>query len=273
MLYQKLNNKRGGAILVIEKNWKTKLLPWFVPILLLILWQFLTSSTVSTSTKFTAPFTVLKTFIELVKSGELLTFILISTKRALLGFLIGATIGLILGLINGISKSGELLLDSTIQMLRNIPHLALVPLVILWFGIAEPAKLVLIILGVFFPVYLNTFHGIRSIDPGLLEMGKVYKLSRFQMFRHIILPGAMPSILVGIRYSLGIMWLTLIVAETVAADSGIGYLAMQGREFMQMDVIVLSILIYALLGKLSDSIAKFFEKRWLQWHPNFIKAK
>lgn len=259
--------------MAIEKNWKSRILPWLVPIAFLIIWQIFTSPGMFASTKFTAPSTVLKTFIELSKSGELFSFVLISTKRALVGFVIGAAIGLILGLINGMSKNGELLLDSTIQMLRNIPHLALVPLVILWFGIAEPAKLVLITLGVFFPVYLNTFHGIRSIDPGLLEMGKVYKLSRFQMFRHIILPGSLPSILVGIRYSLGIMWLTLIVAETVAADSGIGYLAMQGREFMQMDVIVLSILIYALLGKLSDSIAKFFEKRWLQWHPNFIKAK
>lgn len=252
-------------------EFKNRILPWALPITILLVWHFLTTVGIIQANKFPAPLKVLSTCIELLKSGELIEYILVSAKRAFSGFLIGGLIGLILGLLNGISRNSELLLDSTVQMLRNIPHLALVPLVILWFGIAEPAKLILIILGVFFPIYLNTFHGIRSIDPGLIEMGKVYKLSRFELFRHIILPGALPSILVGIRYSLGIMWLTLIVAETVAANSGIGYLAMQGREFMQMDIIVLSVLIYAILGKLSDSIAKFLEKRWLQWHPNFMK--
>jgi len=252
-------------------NLKSKVLPWLLPISVLILWHFLTTSGVVQATRFPAPLLVLESFSELIKSGELIESVLISTRRALTGFAIGGTIGLVLGLLNGISRNSELFLDSTVQMLRTIPHLALVPLVILWFGIAEPAKLVLIVLGVFFPIYLNTFHGIRSIDPGLIEMGKVYKLTRFELFRHIILPGALPSILVGVRYSLGIMWLTLIVAETVAANSGIGYLAQQGREFMQMDVIVLAVLIYAFLGKLSDSIAKFLENKWLQWHPNFMK--
>ena len=252
-------------------NKKQQLIPWLLPIVLLIIWHVFTTGAFAEHTHFIAPLAVFSTAIDLIKSGELVESIAISSKRALLGFLIGGSFGLLLGLINGISRYSELFLDSTIQMLRTIPHLALVPLVILWFGIAEPAKLILIVLGVFFPIYLNTFHGIRSIDPGLIEMGKVYKLSKFELFKHIILPGALPSILVGIRYSLGIMWLTLIVAETVAADSGIGYLAMQGREFMQMDVIILAILIYALLGKLSDSIAKFLEKRWLQWHPNFMK--
>ncbi|MER2107841.1 MAG: ABC transporter permease subunit [Solibacillus sp.] len=250
---------------------KQQFIPWLLPLALLVIWHIFTTGIFAQNTRFIAPLTVFSTALDLIKSGELLESVVISTQRAFLGFLIGGSIGLTLGLLNGISRYSELFLDSTIQMMRTIPHLALVPLVILWFGIAEPAKLILIVLGVFFPIYLNTFHGIRSIDPGLIEMGKVYKLTKFELFKHIILPGALPSILVGIRYSLGIMWLTLIVAETVAADSGIGYLAMQGREFMQMDIIVLAILIYALLGKLSDSIAKFLEKRWLQWHPNFMK--
>lgn len=220
---------------------------------------------------FPKPLQIIETCIALIKTGELLEYIGDSSKRALIGFAIGGGVGFLLGLINGLSSTSEKLLDSSIQMIRNVPHLALIPLVILWFGIAEPAKLILISLGVFFPVYLNTFHGIRSIDPSLTEMGKVYNLNRFSMFWHVILPGALPSILVGVRFALGVMWLTLIVAETVAADSGIGYMAWNGREFMQMDVIVLSILIYALLGKVSDSIAKFMEAKWLQWHPNFSK--
>jgi sulfonate transport system permease protein len=250
---------------------QNKIFPWIVPVVVLILWQVLTSSGKIGTQMFPQPLQIVKTCLALLKTGELLEYIGDSSKRALIGFVIGGGVGFLLGLINGLSSTSEKLLDSSIQMIRNVPHLALIPLVILWFGIAEPAKQVLISLGVFFPVYLNTFHGIRSIDPSLTEMGKVYNLNRLSMFWYIILPGALPSVLVGVRYALGVMWLTLIVAETVAADSGIGYMAWNGREFMQMDVIVLSILIYALLGKLSDSIAKLMEIKWLQWHPNFSK--
>ena len=139
-------------------------------------------------------------------------------------------------------------------MVRNIPHLALIPLVILWFGIDEEAKIFLVALGVFFPIYINTQHGIRTVDPQLVEMGRTYGMSPAVLFRRVIFPGALPSIFVGLRYALGIMWLTLIVAETIAASSGIGYMAMQAREFLLVDVVVLSILIYALLGKLADML-------------------
>jgi sulfonate transport system permease protein len=161
--------------------------------------------------------------------------------------------------------------DSTLQMVRNIPHLALIPLVILWFGIDEEAKIFLVALGVFFPIYINTQHGIRSVDSQLVEMGRTYGMSPATLFRRVILPGALPSIFVGLRYALGIMWLTLIVAETIAASSGIGYMAMQAREFLLVDVVVLSILIYALLGKLADSTARLLERLCLGWHPAFQK--
>jgi sulfonate transport system permease protein len=162
-----------------------------------------------------------------------------------------------LGLLNGIFPVAEKLLDTSVQMLRNIPHLAMIPLVIVWFGIGEQAKIFLVAIGVLFPIYLNTFHGIRTVDQGLIEIGKVYRLNPWEQFWQIILPGALPSILVGVRYALGIMWLTLIVAETIAADSGIGYMAMNAREFMQIDVVVFSILTYALLGKLAHLGASF----------------
>jgi sulfonate transport system permease protein len=154
-------------------------------------------------------------------------------------------------------------------MLRNIPHLAMIPLVILWFGIGDAARIFLVAIGVLFPIYINTFHGIRTVDRGLLEMGKVYGLKPWELFWQVILPGAMPSILVGVRFALGIMWLTLIVAETIASDSGIGYMAMNAREFMQTDVVVFSILLYALLGKLADAIARLLEAKLLQWHPSY----
>ncbi len=252
--------------------WIGKIVPWIIPILILLAWIVFTGDGDISSKIFPKPSKVFESFVQLAKSGELLDNIVISTERALSGFIVGGGIGFILGFINGLSRKAENLLDSTIQMIRNIPHLALIPLVILWFGIGQEAKLLLIALGVFFPIYLNTFHGIRSIEPQLIEMGKVYGLKGVHLFKEVILPGSLPSILVGIRQSLGIMWLTLIVAETVAADSGIGYMAMNARELMLMDIIVLSIIVYALLGKFSDIIAKILEHRLLRWHPNFKKS-
>jgi sulfonate transport system permease protein len=193
----------------------------------------------------------------------------ISAKRAGIGFAIGGSLAFAFGLLNGVSKIGEKLTDATFQMVRNIPNLAMVPLVILWFGIEDSARIFLVALGVFFPIYINTFHGIRTVDVQLVEMGRSYGMSNWELFRRVILPGALPSIFVGLRYALGIMWLTLIVAETIAANSGIGYMAMSAREFMQLDVVVLSILLYALLGKLADSVARLLERTTLSWHPAF----
>ena len=130
-------------------------------------------------------------------------------------------------------------------------------------------KLFLISVSVFFPIYLNTFHGIRNLDPGLIEMGRTYGLSRWQLHRQIILPGALSSILVGLRFSLGRMWVILIVAETISAQAGIGYLTMNAREFLQTDIVLVGILLYALLGKLADVFAKGLERYWLRWHPGY----
>ena len=157
-------------------------------------------------------------------------------------------------------------------MIRNIPHLALIPLVILWFGIDEAAKLFLVALGVFFPIYINTLHGVRSVDRQLLEMGRAYGMSERQLLLRVVLPGALPSVFVGLRYGLGIMWLTLIVAETISASSGIGYLAMNARDFMLVDVMVFAILIYAALGKLADSMARLLERLCLGWNPVYAKG-
>ena len=250
-------------------NFMYKLLPWGIPSLLLIGWQISTKTGLISTRILPAPSDVYYATIELMRTGELFHHVWVSLCRASIGFLIGGSIGFLLGLFNGLFRTTELLFDTSIQMLRNIPHLALIPLVILWFGIGEEAKIFLVSLGVLFPVYLNTYHGIKSVDTGLIEMGKMYGLKGSSLFFHIIFPGALSSILVGIRFSLGIMWITLIVAETISSTSGIGYMAMNAREFMQMDVIVLSILLYAFLGKFSDVIARFFERRWLKWHPGY----
>ncbi|GLS16043.1 MULTISPECIES: aliphatic sulfonate ABC transporter permease SsuC [Hydrogenophaga] len=246
-----------------------RLLPWVVPVLLIVAWQTASSAGWLSSRVLPAPVDVVVAFWTLTASGELWTHVKVSAGRALLGLAIGGGLGLVLGLLTGSVRFFETLLDSTVQMVRNIPALALIPLVILWFGIDEAAKLFLIAVSVFFPIYLNTFHGIRNVDPGLIEMGRSYGLSRWGLYTQIILPGALSSILVGLRFSLGLMWVILIVAETISAQAGIGYLTMNAREFLQTDVVLVGILLYALLGKLADVLARALERYWLRWHPGY----
>jgi sulfonate transport system permease protein len=247
-------------------------LPGLVPMAILLAWQAGATLGVIHANVLPAPSAVAEAFWRVARSGELWSNIEVSAWRAFVGFAIGGGIGFALGMLNGLSSLSETLTDSTLQMIRNIPHLALIPLVILWFGIDEEAKLFLVALGVFFPIYINTQHGVRSVDPHLLEMGRAYGMSEAQLFLRIVLPGALPSIFVGLRYALGIMWLTLIVAETISASSGIGFMAMNAREFMMVDVVVLAILIYAALGKLADSIARLLERACLAWNPVYAKG-
>jgi sulfonate transport system permease protein len=247
-------------------------LTWAVPLALLAAWQIASSLGILPARILPAPTAVAQAAVELSASGALWQNLAVSSARAVVGLLIGGGIGFALGLLTGLSKLGERLLDPTLQMIRNVPHLALIPLVIIWFGVEEEARIFLVALGVFFPIYLNTYHGVRSVDPQLIEMARVYGMTPGRLFTRVILPGALPSILVGLRFALGVMWLTLIVAETIAASSGIGHMAMAAREFMRTDVIMLSILIYAVLGKLADSATRFLERRWLSWNRAYAEA-
>jgi len=246
-----------------------RLVPWLVPVGLVVAWQIASSLGWLSTRVLPAPVDVVKVAWTLAVSGELWTHVKVSAGRALSGLAIGGGLGLALGLLTGSVTFFETLLDSTIQMVRNIPALALIPLVIHWFGIDESAKLFLISVSVFFPIYLNTFHGIRNVDPQLIEMGRTYGLSRWQLYKEVILPGALSSILVGLRFSLGLMWVILIVAETISAQAGIGYLTMNAREFLQTDIVLVGILLYALLGKLADVFARGLERWWLRWHPGY----
>ncbi len=252
-----------------ERIADSNLAPWLVPIGLILLWQLAASAGWLSTRIAPSPLAVVYAAWELIRSGEIFVHLWASFVRAAIGFCIGGALGLVLGFLNGGFRVCERLLDTTIQMIRNVPHLSLIPLVILWFGIDEEGKLFLVALGTLFPIYLNTFHGIRSVDRDLIEMGRSYGLSDWQLFTKVILPGAMPSILVGVRFALGFMWLTLIVAETISASSGIGYMAMTAREFMQTDIVVVAILLYAVLGKLADTASRLLERRLLRWNPAF----
>ena len=246
--------------------------PWLLPVGILLAWELAARAGWLSTRILPEPLSVLRAFWTLSASGEMAQHVATSTGRAFTGLAIGGTLGLALGLLTGSLRAAEALLDSTLQMVRNIPPLALIPLVILWFGIDEAAKLFLVAFGVFFPVYLNTFHGIRAVDPALIEMARSYGLRGWSLYRQVILPGALPSILVGLRFSLGLMWVLLIVAETVSAQSGIGYMTMNAREFLQTDVVLVGILLYALLGKLADVLARALERWGLRWHPGYQPA-
>mgnify|MGYP003334823153 CR=1 FL=1 len=250
-----------------------RLLPWLLPVGLVALWELSARAGWLSTRVLPEPWAVVLAFWHLADNGELWQHLGVSTMRALSGLAVGGGLGLLLGLLTGSLRWAETLLDTTLQMVRNIPPLALIPLVILWFGIDESAKLFLVAVGVFFPIYLNTFHGIRSVDAGLIEMARSYGLSGWQLYRQVVLPGALPSILVGLRFSLGLMWVLLIVAETISAQAGIGYMTMNAREFLQTDVVLVGILLYALLGKLADVLARGLELSALRWHPAYQNAK
>lgn len=258
--------KRSGVTVQMGLR---QLLAWALPLALIIVWQISSQVGWLSSRILPEPLAVLSAAWKLALSGELWVHLGVSSGRAAAGFALGGGLGLLLGLLVGTFRQAEVLFDTSLQMIRNIPALALIPLVILWFGIDETAKLFLVSVGVFFPIYLNTFHGIRSVDQGLIEMARSYGLSGWPLYRDVILPGALPSILVGVRFALGLVWVLLIVAETISAQSGIGYMTMNAREFLQTDVVLVGILLYALLGKLADVLARGLEKFWLRWHPGY----
>ncbi|GAB3762709.1 ABC transporter permease [Nocardioides ginsengisegetis] len=212
-----------------------------------------------------SPQQIAVTAVGLVQDGTLGTATLVSIQRVAIGFAIGAAVGLVLAVLAGLSGLGENTIDPPMQMLRTLPHFGLIPLFIIWMGIGEAPKLALIALGVSFPLYLNTLAGIHSIDRKTSEAAQAMGLSWPQRIRHVVVPGALPQTLVGLRQSLGIAWLSLIVAETISAHSGLGYMINHARDFLQTDVIVVGLAVYSLLGLATDAVVRFIEGRALAW--------
>jgi sulfonate transport system permease protein len=242
---------------------------WTVPILLLALWELLSRTGVIAPDVLPAPGSVGVRAWHLTETGELPRHLRESLKRVAVGLAVGGGAGLVLGVATGFSRLFDALIDRTVQIVRAIPFLAILPLVMVWFGVGESGRYFLVALGTLFPVYLNTVLGIRQVDPKLLEMGRVIGLPRLQLVRTVVLPGALPSILLGVRLALTNAWLALVIAETVGAPAGIGFMATNAREFLQTDVIVLVIVLYALIGLSTDLIARALERRFLAWHPNY----
>lgn len=243
---------------------------WISPLVLLAVWQIASGTGVLPARQLAAPAAVASTAWDLIKAGTLPNAFEVSLQRAVMGFLVGSTAAIGLALVAGLSRIGENAVDPPMQMLRALPLFGLIPLFILWFGIGETPKVALVALGVAFPLYLNTFSGIRSVDVRLAEVGRVLRLSRFQLIRHVVIPGALPQTLVGLRQSLAIGWLALIVAEQINADAGLGYMINDAREFLRTDVIVVGLIVYSLLGLVTDWFVRVLERRALAWRRTFV---
>ncbi|WP_055713213.1 ABC transporter permease [Streptomyces torulosus] len=239
------------------------------PLLLLLLWQILSATGALTPDVLASPGRIARVAGDLIADGSLPSAMGTSLRRVAAGLVLGAVVGTGLALLSGLFRVGEDLVDASVQMLRTVPFVGLIPLFIIWFGIGEAPKVAIITLGVSFPLYLNVYAGIRGVDSQLIEAGESLGLSRWGLVRHVVLPGALPGAMTGLRYSLGIAWLALVFAEQINADAGIGFLMVQARDFLRTDVIVVCLIVYAFLGLLADFIVRSLERLLLQWRPTF----
>lgn len=248
------------------------LLGSLLPIILIIAWELLSRAEVFPSYQLPAPTVILETIAGLAADGSLWGHVGITVYRVFIGFLIGTAVAVLLGSIVGFYKKAEQLFDPMIQAFRSIPSLAWVPLFILWMGIGEPSKVTMIAVGVFFPVYLNVVSGINGVDRKLIEVGKMYGLNTFELIRRVILPASLPSFLTGIRSGLGLGWMFVVAAELMGASSGLGYLLVLGQNTLSPETILASIILFAIVGKLSDWLLKIVEQKSLHWQDNAVKA-
>ena len=239
------------------------------PIALVALWQVLASTGVLSYDVLASPVVVARTAADMVADGSLPDAIVASVLRVLAGVVIGGITAIVLATLSGLFRVGENIIDAPVQMLRTVPVLGLIPLLIVWVGIGEEPKVLLIALAVTFPLYMNLFGGNRNDDSTLVEASRTLGLGWFGQVRHVILPSAMPQFLVGLRYALGTAWLALVFGETINATSGLGYEMNRAREFYETDVIVVCLVVYGLLGLIADLLVRAMEKGLLSWRPAF----
>ena len=245
------------------------------PVAVVALWQLLSSAGLIPADKLPPPTTVWHTAVSLVTAGSPAYGTLpgamgVSLERMAIGFAAGGSIAVLLALVAGLSRLGENAVDPLLQIVRMLPLFGLIPVFIVWFGIGELPKIILIALGAAIPLYLNTFAGIRGVDAKLAEVGRVQRLTRAETIRHIVLPGALPQALTGLRQSLGVAWLALVVAEQVNASAGLGFMISQATQFLRNDVILVALAVYAVLGLITDALVRLLERRALAWRRGIL---
>ncbi|MGN7457983.1 ABC transporter permease [Paenibacillus pasadenensis] len=246
---------------------------WLLPLAVLLVWEAAARAGLVSPAMLPAPSVIAASALRLLASGELGEHAWASFRRAAAGFLLGGATGLLLGLFTGLGRWAQRLLDPSLQMLRTVPLLAVIPLFILWFGVGEFSKGLLIALGAFFPVYFHTYLGVRSAEAKLYEVTRVLQFTRLQLVRGLILPAALPNILLGARLSAGVSWLMLSVAEMMGASEGIGYMIQDARVYAQTDLVFVGIVLFMLAGKLTDAGVRRLELRWLRWRRPFQDGK
>ena len=242
---------------------------FILPLILLVAWHLASVSGLIKPYLLPPPSAVAATLWELTLNGTLAKHLQASVTRWTVGFVLGGGLGLLLGSWVGLSRGAERFLDTSVQMLRTVPFLAMAPLLIIWLGLDEAPKITLVGLAAFFPLYINTFAGIRNVDRKLIEVGRVYQLSRIEMLRRVIIPAALPAVFTGVRYGLGVAWLALVVAELMGATRGLGFMLVEGREFVRIDVIVGGILLFSIVGKLVDLFVRLLEGYFLRWRDTY----
>ncbi|MBY0013983.1 ABC transporter permease [Paenibacillus typhae] len=252
---------------------KTLLSDWAagaaIPVAVIVLWQLGGSAGWISPEFLPAPWSILSAFAGLAASGELLHHLGVSIGRAGLGYVIGGVLGLLFGVLTGLFRKAEYLLDPSVQVLRLVPHLAIAPLIILWFGFGEVSKVAIILSGAFFPLYINTFMGIRSVDNKLFEVARVLGFGPLQKLHRLILPAALPGILLGLRLSMAVAWIGLVVAELIGSSSGVGFLINEAKQNSNTEVIFVGIIIFAIVGKLIDSLFRVIERKLLHWRDSY----
>lgn len=239
--------------------------PALGPILLVAVWSAGSALGVIDPLTLSAPWTVVTTTQDLIADGRLQENLLVSAQRAALGLLFGVAAGVVLAVISGLSRFGEALIDGPVQIKRAIPSLALLPLLILWFGIDERMKVITIALGVFVPIYMQTHAGLRGIDSRYVELAQTVRLGRAGFLRRVVLPGALPGFLMGLRFAVTSAWLALVVVEQINSTSGIGYMMELARTYGQTDIIVVGLVLYGALGLASDGAVRLLQRKALSW--------
>lgn len=239
------------------------------PALLLATWWSITGFGLVDDQELASPPAVWDAAREFWSSGELQEHLVASLGRVSTGLALGVAVGLALAVLAGFFRLGEDVIDSSMNVLRAVPVIALLPMIIVWVGIGEPAKITLIVVGTAFPIYMNTFAAIRGVDAKLVEAGRSFGLGRLGLIRRVILPGALPGFLVGLRWAIGAAWLLLVFAEQINATSGIGYLITQAQSWNRIDVIIMGLVVYGLLGLAGDGIVRVLERTLLSWRRGF----